>query len=145
TGIGFDGLDFGVEAFGDSIGNGMPQVGDDVFKVAFDHASGGDGDALQGQRGKNGGQDFKDPRAQFAGEAQYDEKKGNERSGEKQKVNSSTPPAPKTIAGGSHDGIHHQIHQTGNGGDDKGDQNIRRAFRLENQRQDLRPNGLHQG
>ena len=33
AGIGFDRLDFRVEPFTDGIGDRMPQVGDDVFKV----------------------------------------------------------------------------------------------------------------
>lgn len=38
TGIGFDGLDLGVETLGNSIGNRVAQVGDDILEMAFDHA-----------------------------------------------------------------------------------------------------------
>ena len=38
TSVGFERLDFGVKTLGDSISNGMAQIADDVFEVAFDHA-----------------------------------------------------------------------------------------------------------
>ena len=37
TRIGLEELDFTVEPFGDGVGNRVPQIGEDVFQMAFDH------------------------------------------------------------------------------------------------------------
>src|SRR4030067_1889192 len=36
-GVGLERLDFGVEAFADGIGDGVLEIGQDVFKVLLDH------------------------------------------------------------------------------------------------------------
>ena len=43
SGVGFDALDFAAEAFGDGVGDGIAQGGEDAHEVALDHPGNLDG------------------------------------------------------------------------------------------------------